>query len=271
MKNFFKLSDFLISPKGLKDTAQRFWEIDMLRGVAILMMVVYHSAWDLSELGRYSINLSGNFWHYFQTCTATLFITIAGISLTLNQSPAHGAATDNAFWKKNLFHGFKIFLWGMVISLITYIFEPNSYVKFGVLHLIGFSIMISYPFLRFRKFNLFLGILIILVRQIVLSSNLFILNVPWLDWVGLEAFARPSFDFFSVFPWFGVVLIGIFIGNTLYFDRIRHFSLPEISDFSLVKVLRLLGNNSLLIYMGHQPIILLFLILGGVIQPQALF
>ncbi|MCA9869819.1 MAG: DUF1624 domain-containing protein, partial [Anaerolineae bacterium] len=31
--------------------AGRLWEIDALRGIAIIMMVVYHLLWDLSSMG----------------------------------------------------------------------------------------------------------------------------------------------------------------------------------------------------------------------------
>ena len=37
----------------------------------------------------------------------------------------------------------------------------TGYVHFGILHLIGFSIIAAYPFLRFRWLNLFLWILFV--------------------------------------------------------------------------------------------------------------
>ena len=43
----------------------RFWEIDVLRGVAIVMMVIYHFLWDLHSLGGYDIALRSGFWSYF--------------------------------------------------------------------------------------------------------------------------------------------------------------------------------------------------------------
>ena len=33
----------------------RFWEVDAARGVAIIMMVVYHTTYDLDALGGYDI------------------------------------------------------------------------------------------------------------------------------------------------------------------------------------------------------------------------
>ncbi len=42
----------------------RLWEIDLLRGIAIIMMVIYHLMWDLRGLGGYDINVNSGFWHY---------------------------------------------------------------------------------------------------------------------------------------------------------------------------------------------------------------
>ncbi|MCB0235945.1 MAG: DUF1624 domain-containing protein, partial [Anaerolineae bacterium] len=35
--------------------ADRLWEIDALRGIAIIMMVIYHLLWDLSSMGGFDI------------------------------------------------------------------------------------------------------------------------------------------------------------------------------------------------------------------------
>ncbi|WP_337971819.1 heparan-alpha-glucosaminide N-acetyltransferase domain-containing protein [Methanobacterium petrolearium] len=63
------------------DIHQRFWEIDVLRGLAILMMVTYHLMFDLDYFGIYSLNLSsGTFW-IFPRIIAFIFIFLVGISL----------------------------------------------------------------------------------------------------------------------------------------------------------------------------------------------
>ncbi len=76
---------------------ERLWEIDVLRGVAILMMVVYHLLWDLHSLGGYDITLRSGFWSYWQIATASLFTGLVGLSLTLSynrerQHPSRPAA-----------------------------------------------------------------------------------------------------------------------------------------------------------------------------------
>jgi uncharacterized membrane protein len=69
-------------------------------------------------------------------------------------------------------------------------------------------------------------------------------------------------DYVPVIPWFGVVLIGIFLGNCLQrrpaLQFVRTIQLPG----SLAAGLALTGRHSLLIYMLHQPIMLGLLWIG---------
>ena len=50
----------IVEERGTEEsTAQkvaRFWEVDAARGVAIIMMVVYHTTYDLDALGGYDID-----------------------------------------------------------------------------------------------------------------------------------------------------------------------------------------------------------------------
>lgn len=245
--------------------SRRLWEIDSLRGIAILMMVTYHLLWDLQELAGFPVNVYEGFWFYFQVCTASLFLLVVGISLSQSYKRDKGKETGGNLWQKYIFRGLRIYVWGLVITVATYFFDPYAFVRFGILHLIGFSIMVSYPFLRFRWANLFFGIAVILLRQYIYYLNL---DVSWLNWLGLDATPRAAIDFFSVLPWFGMVLIGIFIGNTLYFNTIDKVHLPDLSQFLTVRILVSLGRKSLTIYLVHQPIIISFLVLTGVIDAQ---
>jgi len=242
----------------------RLWEVDMMRGVAIVMMVVYHLMWDLRGLAGYDINVHTGFWHIWQQITANLFIGIVGVSLTLSYGRARSkGGTTATRWGKYAMRGAVVFSWGVVVSIVTYFVDPSHYVRFGILHLIGVSIIVAYPFLRFCWLNLILGILLLLLGQII---PLFGLNNPWLGSLGLNAHSQPAFDYFPLIPWFGVVLLGIFVGNSLYTDGQRRFTLPNIGTTPGLRTLRLSGQNSLLIYLVHQPITIAILMLLGQIR-----
>ena len=64
----------------------RHWEIDALRGLAVVMMVVYHLMYDLYYFKVSDAIFTNRFWFYFQRTTASLFVILMGISLTLNYS-----------------------------------------------------------------------------------------------------------------------------------------------------------------------------------------
>jgi uncharacterized membrane protein len=236
---------------------ERFWEIDLLRGVAILMMIGYHLHYDLDYFGSYNFNIQAGFWLYFARAIAAIFLLLVGISLTLSFSRATKTQKrDKGLYPKYLKRGLKIFSWGLVITVMTWFFLSEGFVVFGILHLIGISIILAYPVLNFRYGNLVLGI-------VCLALGLYLKNLtvgfPWLLWLGLMPARFYSIDYFPLLPWFGAVLIGIFLGNSLYPHYRRNFNLHDLSKFAVIRFLTFLGRHSLLIYLIHQPVLIIVL------------
>ena len=63
---------------------QRFWELDTLRGIAIIMMVLFHFLWNLNYFGFVEVSLYSGVWGLFQKATAGLFLLLVGTVLTIN-------------------------------------------------------------------------------------------------------------------------------------------------------------------------------------------
>lgn len=244
-----------------KNLEKRFWEIDFLRGLAIIMMILFHLLYDLNYLGVYNLNLHSGFWLFFARATATIFILLVGISLTLSFSRTK--TIRGKIYLKYLKRGLKVFSWGLVITLMTCIFLRDCFVVFGVLHLIGISIILAYPFLKLRFWNLLLGIVFISLG-IYLKDLTF--GFPWLIWLGLTPDNVCAVDFFPIFPWFGVVLIGIFVGNSLYPGATRKLNLCDQSNSFIIRSFCFLGRHSLLIYLIHQPLLITLLYLLGIVS-----
>jgi len=241
-------------------TSDRFWEIDALRGIAIIMMVIYHISYDLFFLSGFPIKIHSIPWVLFQRTTASLFLLLVGTSLTISNSKLKGKLSNKDIIKRNFLRGIKIFIWGFIITLFTLIFLNDGIILFGILHLIGISIIISYPFLEHKYKNLVIGTGIILIGTYLGKFNF---DTPYFLWLGFEPKYFFSFDYFPIFPWFGVVLIGIFLGNVFYPQGKRDFNIPEFSNYYIIKILSFLGKHSLKIYLLHQPIIvLIFYIIG---------
>ncbi|MHC1567810.1 MAG: heparan-alpha-glucosaminide N-acetyltransferase [Candidatus Syntropharchaeia archaeon] len=236
-------------PKILLLKECRFWEIDSFRGLAILMMILFHLVYDLNYFAMSSFDLYSGFWWGFARATASIFVFLVGVSLTLSYS-RRKRNLNNLYYLKR---GSKIFGWGLIITMVTWIFSRESFIIFGVLHFIGISIVLSLPFLRFRFRNLFLGILLIIAGFYI--KNLFF-HSYWLIWLGIHPPRFYTLDYFPLLPWFGVVLIGLFFGNSFYPGGKRWFSLPDLSNLFPLKTLSFLGRHSLFIYLVHQPILI---------------
>ena len=245
-----------------KHLEKRFWEIDFLRGLAIIMMIVFHLLYDLTYFGGCDLNLHYGFWLYFAYATATIFIFLVGVSLTLSFTRANKIQNSGQkLYLKYLKRGLRIFSWGLIITLMTWIFLRDGFVLFGILHLIGISIILAYPFLKLRYWNLLLGIAFI---SLGIYLKNFTFGFLWLVWLGFMPDHFYTVDYFPIFPWFGVVLIGVFFGNLLYPDYTRKFNLCDLSNFNFIGLFCLLGRHSLIIYLIHQPILLILLYLRGI-------
>lgn len=246
-----KVSHFLLlSHKG---GASRYWEIDALRGVAIVMMVTYHLVYDLALLGYYQANVQVGPWRIFARITASLFILLVGTSLTLSHTRISQRASGWNLYSKYFWRGLKLIGWGMVITVVTWIYMGRVVVIFGILHMIGTAVILAYPFLSLRRANLVLG-----AMAIALGTYLSRLPVtqPWLLLLGLRPTTLFQLDYFPLLPWFGVTLLGLFIGHRLYPDGMRRFKLPAAGGRRPgVKELVWLGERSLLIYLIHQPLL----------------
>jgi uncharacterized membrane protein len=246
-----------------KSNASRYWEIDALRGVAIVMMVIYHLVYDLALFDHYEANVLVGPWRIFARATAGLFILLVGVSLTVSHARIRHLVSGWELYRNYLTRGLKLLGWGMIITLVTWIYMGKVVVIFGILHLIGASIALACPFLSLGRANLFIGAAII-----ALGIHLGQLTVthPWLLLLGLRPPTLFQLDYFPLLPWFGVVLLGIFIGQSLYRGGARRFSTPSGNTWPGIRELVWLGHRSLAIYLVHQPLLFAFLTLAGVLS-----
>lgn len=254
---------------------ERFWEVDLLRGVAVILMIAYHFIFDLSFFGVYSLNIFSGFLWYFPRIIAGIFIFLVGISLYLSYTRAEISGTypgDREFFLKYLKRGLWIFSLGLVITLVTWIFIRAEFIIFGILHFIGLAIILQYPFLKYnekyRYLSLAAGITFIIVGSYL---AMFTFNFGWLLWLGFVPQNLITVDYFPLLPWLGVVSLGIFFGGILYRGYKRRFKFPDLSIYLPVKIFVFLGRHSLIIYFIHQPILIGLLYFSGVLNISYFF
>ena len=261
---------------GFKPLPGRLFEVDVCRGIAILIMVVYHLMWNLRNYAGYDINVQEGFWGYWQEATVGLFAILVGVSLTLSYRREREIRPVGSLWPKYLVRGATILTWGLLVTLVTYLtLGPDRFVRFGILHLIGVSIALAYPLLQFRWLNLALAAVVIGLGLVMDQIRP---DLPWLSWL-VRVPDTGGVDYAPVIPMLSRVLIGVFLGNLLQpqlAERLRSSSTTLLGTRSkmkpawsaknpAVRVLERMGQNSLLIYFVHQPILigLLFLVGAG--------
>lgn len=261
----------------------RFWEIDAMRGVAIITMIVYHLMWDLWYWGVFpNVVLWEGFWKYWQRFTCGTFLILVGVSMTIvYRRERERRGPDAHLFPKFFWRGLKIFAIGMVITIVVAA-AGVGIDDFGILHLIGISTILAYPLLRFKWLNLGLWVVFSLAGKLIEPLHFdgiwympqfgSWMGIPtwidgrWFAFLGIPPQHYPAVDYFPLIPWFGVVLLGVWFGNWFYADNKRLIPLPDWGGFFPITWLEFLGRHSLLIYVIHQPLILLILALLGIVK-----
>ena len=231
---------------------KRYTVLDALRGFWIILMIFYHTLWDLVYM--FDVNIpwfSTTTAHIFQLSIRWAFILISGFSWHLG--------------RKKLKRSLIVIGASVLISLITLIFTYDARILFGVLSLLGISMLVAIPLDKvFSKIHPVVGIL--------LMSALFILTyyIPR-GYIGVgdfEFFKLPSFlycnsitacfgfhprgyysaDYVPILPWIFMFFIGYFL--YLFFKK---YNILKVLKAFRVKPLEFIGRYSLIIYMVHQP------------------
>lgn len=219
----------------------RHGEIDVLRAVAIVLMVLFHFVYDLKEFAGVGIDYQSPFWFFIGKVSALLFIFISGLSSGFSRSPVR--------------RGLKVLFYGMGITVVTYLFIKDEYVRFGILHFLGVSMILSPLLFRLPSWTLWglTGTSAVLgfwfKEQLVTTS----LMLPF----GLMYEGFGSIDYYPLFPYLAATILGVLAYRYFYAQRTEPL-FPFWLNSSWIKWL---SRNSLGIYLLHQPILLCIIFL----------
>lgn len=226
----------------------RFWELDAARGIAVILMVIYHFTWDLDHFGLYDADFLSGPWQAFGRSIGSGFLFLMGLSMTLAEQ-RRGRPFSYHAWRAAV-----VFAGGLLITLATWLFVGRGFVIFGILHLLGVAMLLAYPFLRLhRAWSLALGLSVLPLGFYLNSIRI---DSPWLLWLGVKYEGAYMVDYYPVFPWLGMVLLGVYAGFTVYPRGKRRWQVPAWGSIAAVRGLCFLGRHSLLIYLLHQPLLL---------------
>lgn len=237
----------------------RYTILDALRGVTIISMILYHTVWDLVYMFDVPLAWFGSDTAYFwQQSILWTFVLLSGFCWSMG--------------KKKLKRALIVLFGAWIITIITALFIPEGFIIFGVLSLIGTGMLITIPLDKFfQKIPASLGfvvcwVLFILTRNVGMGElrigNWELLKLPesWYvnnitAYLGFPSASFVSQDYVPVFPWIFLYWVGYF----LYHIFRKKDWLKHLSAFSS-KPLEWLGRHSLEIYMIHQPIVYIVLL-----------
>lgn len=272
-----------------RDKRNRVWELDFLRGVSVIAMLIDHLMYDFGALNGwlsnfYEVNnpfitfmnrFAQDYWFstfrlYAHPFFVFLFLFIVG--------------TSCSFSRDNIRRGALLGVVALVFTGITYVCRAMGLMQygvvFGILDCIALSILIAAAVdiatAWNKKFNviapLVLGVLILAFGIADKFWN-YCFDMSMWDSTGFKSENLIKYimgtraygdDWFGIFPWVGFVLVGLYWGKTAY--KRRASLLPKL-DGKWNRPFTFIGRHALAFYILHQAlltglVILLCLCLG---------
>lgn len=219
-------------------STNRIYEIDLLRGLAIVLMVIFHFGYDLTVFGWADFSTSKDIeWRIFRAVIVSIFLLAVGMSSYL----AYHKSVNNKKLTKTIG---KLLAVSLFISIGSVYMHPSTWVYFGIIHFITVALPISVLFVRRPYLALYIG-----MGSIAGYWFGFLNLYPLWEWSVMHlGIPIQTIDLVSFFPWIGVVLIGVFVMHKALFNI-------KISASNTKNKLVFLGQHSLIIYLIHQPIL----------------
>lgn len=217
--------------------------LDALRGLAIVAMIIYHFCFDLRHFGITRSDFEHDLrWLAARTLILSSFLLIAGISVVLARR-SHAPA---ARWLR---HVALIAGAAVLVTAASWLMFPQSFIWFGVLHAIAVSLLLVRPLAARPCVAGAVGIVVI-VAGLTYANPAF--DHRALGWIGFMTQKPVTEDYVPLFPWAGVLFVGLAVGHWL--ERTRFAALLPLAGAPVA--LRWLGRHSLAAYLIHQPVMI---------------
>lgn len=233
-------------------TKKRYNLIDIIRGITIVSMVVYHACWDLAYISHFEMSwFRTDAVFLWQQSICWTFIMLSGFCWTYSvQKSKRGCIVLGA---------------SILVTAVTVLFTPESRIVFGVLNAIGTSMILMIPLDKVCcKINAVAGAIssfaLFCLTRGINGGTLFFGTVQLPEewycnlltaYLGMPPESFFSTDYFPVVPWMFLFITGYFV-NRAIIDK-------SVLECRALPVLELIGRHSLLIYLMHQPVLYLII------------
>jgi len=251
--------------------------LDTLRGATLISMILFHACWD-------AVYMLGADWPWYgsragyiwQQSICWTFILLSGFCIP--------------FSRRLLRRGLEVFGAGALVMLVTNLVLPEDRVIFGVLTLIGSCMLLMIPLRellgRSQKSAaaglILFAVLFVLFKDVnvgVIGTGMLHRILPLIPkwtvslpqawyrnlataYIGFPPADFFSTDYFSLLPWVFLYLCGYELHVICREKGILEASVLKKE----IRPLSFIGRNSLVIYLLHQPVLYLFVLLINAIR-----
>ncbi len=224
--------------------AQRIVFFDVLRGFTIISMVLFHACYDLAYL--YAVPMP---WF-----AGTIFQTIWRASISWTFLVLAGWMTSLS--RNNLKRGFLYGAAAFIVFGVTSVASVDTAVSFGILYCMSACTLLWCAAERALKHIearlLIVLFLVLFVATYTVPQGCY--EVECLAWLGLPSASFSSGDYYPLLPYCFLYLIGA-CGARWHREHVAAY--PTWMYVNRIPPLAFIGRHSLVIYLAHQPILLL--------------
>ncbi len=216
-------------------------DLDSWRGLAVLLMLVFHGYYNLHSFQLVSMDLSQwSPWWWLRFFIANSFLFLAGMGLALGHSRGLSLAKFLRWW-------LPIAAGALLISLATRLLLSNSWIFFGILHLIATAALLAWPLSRQPRLAFVLALLLL---ALYLFTPYWQLSHWWPEYRSALGLPNSSLDYYPLLPHGISLLLGMALANILPKRDLLAGAQGPISQS-----LTWLGLHALSIYLLHQAIL----------------
>jgi uncharacterized membrane protein len=233
---------------------KRLFYVDVLRGLAILFMVIDHAFdWWMDSAGH--SNPFANYTKFIGTLAAPLFLFLVGLGLALwYDREKHKGETVGKINLNLIRRGFVIFLWGYLLNLLVFYVGNNTQdlLAIDVLQTIGLSIWLVIPLLGMPIWF----IVLLYLGLATIGQTAASWTVP--NWLAPFVTGQSGIGYFPLALWFPYACLGLAFGKTITGEQQPKNNMLSIVLLGLVSLLIIPLINPNLGYRHPRPIFVLF-------------
>jgi len=248
----------------------RYESIDILKGVAVIFMIIFHVFYFPNQFGYKEFNYDTKLLHFIARTAQIIFKTGVGLNMYISyyneeEKKKKTKKTKSEFIKKQLFRVLKLIVLAIFISIFSYLIFGDKFVKFGILHFMSFSSLLLIPFIDSQKILIGIIVIILIIRYFVKTNILLFSNVPPKLAFITGIYSRyQSVDHFPLIPWIIFICIGLILGKVITNKKNENILIKDnktykkVKENKIVKGIEWCGKKSLEIYVIHWIILFIF-------------